>query len=170
MATTYGLIASTTLVSAASNIEFTSIPATYTDLYLVCSLRSDRSAANDGVKARFNGAGSDTNHSGRSLVGDGSSASSSTNTFVRIGYASAATATSDTFGSSEMYIPNYAGSTNKSMSSFGAQEGDSSSADLGASASLWSDTSAITSISIIPNTGPNWVSGSSAYLYGITKA
>jgi hypothetical protein len=69
-----------------------------------------------------------------------------------------------------MYVPNYAGSTNKSMSSTGVQETNASGADMGAAASLWSSTDAITQIQILPLTGPNFVSGSSFYLYGITKA
>ena len=44
MATTCKLIAKTTLGSDAAEIDFTSIPATYTDLYLVTSIRGTRNA------------------------------------------------------------------------------------------------------------------------------
>jgi hypothetical protein len=45
MATTYEIIASVTVGSGgAANIEFTSIPATYTDLVVLFSARTDRSA------------------------------------------------------------------------------------------------------------------------------
>jgi hypothetical protein len=44
MATTYEIISSVTVGSGgAANIEFTSIPATYTDLYVLASIRSNRS-------------------------------------------------------------------------------------------------------------------------------
>jgi hypothetical protein len=170
MATTMKLIAKNVLGSDTSSVTFSSIPGTYTDLLLVCSVRSSRSASNDGIKARFNGAGSDTNHSSRVLVGDGSVTLSGTGSFVRVGYATGSTATSNTFGSSEMYIPNYAGSTAKSMSSFGAQEDNAANADMGVAASLWNSTAAITSIELLLLTGPNFKSGSSFFLYGITKA
>ena len=42
MPATYEPIATTTLGSAATNITFSSIPATYTDLRLVLVARSDR--------------------------------------------------------------------------------------------------------------------------------
>ena len=170
MATTCKLIAKNVLGSDTSSVSFTSIPASHDDLWLVCSVRSSRSAANDGIKARFNGAGSDASHSGRSLVGDGSSTYSFTDSYVRVGFASANTATANTFGSSEIYIPNYAGSTNKSTSSFGAQETNASGADMGVAAGLWSDTSAITSIELLLLIGPNFKAGSTFYLFGITKS
>ena len=71
MATTMKLIAKTTLGASASNIEFTSIPDTYTDLFLVCNMRTDYSGVTD-IMLRFNGAANDTGHSSRELRGDGS--------------------------------------------------------------------------------------------------
>ena len=169
MATTYELIASTTLGSAAAYIEFTSIPATHDDLVLLASLRSSRNSGGDNVKLEFNG--STSNLSNRYLYGTGSSAAS----------ASSATAingiicpdefdTANTFGSAKIYIPNYAGSTNKSVSAESAQETNASFAYMHIAAGLWANTSAITSLKLTPSAGPNFVSGSSAFLYGITKA
>lgn len=172
MATTCKLIAKTTLGSSAANIEFTSIPSTYTDLLLVCSVRSDRASnAVDNVKIRFNGAANDNNLSVRYLYGDGASATSFTlSSFAYIGNAPASTATSNTFSSNECYIPNYAGSTNKSFSATGVQETNGTTAYIDAIAGLWSDTSAITAVRIFPANGSNFVTNSSAFLYGITKA
>lgn len=171
MATTCELIAKTTLGSSATNIEFTSIPGTgYTDLLLVCSLRSDRVEIVDTVKLTFNGSGS--NYSDRGLQGSGAAASSWTGTTT---YGSplacpGSTATSSTFSNGEIYIPNYAGSTNKSMSATNVTENNATNAYALAYAGLWSDTAAITSIKLAPESGTNFVSGSSAFLYGITKA
>jgi len=167
MATTYELIAKNVLGSAASSISLSSIPATYDDLLLVTSLRSTRSANADNPKLEFNG--SSSNYTRRTLTGDGSSAASSTGTTITF-YCPAATATSDTFSNDSIYIPNYAGSTNKSFSISSTREDNATNSVIAAIAGLWSDTSAISSIALSPNTGPNFSAGSSVYLYGITKS
>jgi len=69
----------------------------------------------------------------------------------------------------EIYIPNYAGSTNKSFSSETNQENNATAAFARLLAGLWSQTAAITDIEITPNTG-NWVQYSTAVLYGISKS
>ena len=59
MATTYEVIGTNTFSSASSGITFSSIPATYTDLRLVFTGRSDGYAA-----VRFNGSSSGYTHVG----------------------------------------------------------------------------------------------------------
>ena len=169
---TYELIASQTLGSSAAYIEFTSISATFDDLMLVCSLRSDRASSTvDNIRLRFNGASTDTNLSVRYLSGSGSGASSFVlSSFAYIGNATASGSTASTFGNAECYIPNYAGSTNKSFSAIGLNEANATLAYIDAVAGLWSDTSAITATKLFPGNGSNWVSGSSAYLYGISHS
>ena len=169
MATTMKLIAKGVLGASASQIDFTNIPGTYTDLLLVHSTRSDRSGhANDAVYVKFNT--STANFSVRFLEGNGSSASSSTASVGFAGQATAANATASTFSSNEVYIPNYAGSTNKSFSVTGVQETNATGAIMDAIAGLWSNTAAITGITVYPSLGANFLSGSSAFLYGITRA
>ena len=170
MATTCKLIAKVTLGSDAANIEFTSIPGTYTDLLLSVSLRSNRASVNrDDCKMEFNG--SSANLSSRVLIGNGSSASSSSDASVLYGPpATGSTATASTFGNGYAYIPNYAGSTNKSVSVEGTTESNETTTLIYAVAGLWSNTAAITSIKLLPYSGTNFVTGSSAFLYGITKA
>jgi len=61
MANTFELIASSTVgAGGAANIDFTSIPATFTDLYLVVSGRTNRStgATEDPLCITFNGSSS----------------------------------------------------------------------------------------------------------------
>ncbi len=170
MATTMKLIAKNVLDTTAASITLSSIPATYDDLLLVMSLRSNRASLDyTDVRGRFNGATSDTNHSGRYLFGSGSTTASGTESFCRFAYATGATATSSTFSSTEIYIPNYAGSTNKSYSMTTVHENNSSTAYMIAYAGLWSSTSAITSIEVIADAS-SFVSGSSFCLYGIKKA
>jgi hypothetical protein len=171
MPTTMKLIAKTTLGSAAANIEFTSIPGTYTDLLVVLSTRSSRASTNDNIKVRFNGASTDSNFTWRNLYGDGTTAISGTgSSFGFVSDCNAANNTSNTFTSVEVYIPNYAGSTNKSFSVTQAHEQNGTTAYTGVNAGLWSQTSAITSMNFLLTTGPNFVTNSSAFLYGITKS
>jgi hypothetical protein len=152
-------------------MSFGDIPSTYDDLFLCVSVRTDRAYSSDGIKLRFNGASNDANLSYREIQGNGSSAySQSSTTFFQSGIASGSTATSNTFGSNEIYIPNYAGSTNKSISGFGCSETNGTEAYLTAFAGLWSNTNAITSITILPLIGSNFSANSSAFLYGIKKA
>ena len=169
MATTYELIASQTLGSDAATVTFSSIPGTFDDLVFVYSVRTTTAVVGENIKARFNGAGSDTNHSARRLSGNGSTAASSTQAYLLIGTASGSSSTADSFGSGEMYIPNYAGGSNKSCSMTSVQETNAIGASIYVLAGLWSDTSAITDIEILPVTG-NLKTGSTFDLYGITKA
>lgn len=170
MATTCKLIAKVSLGSDAANIDFTSIPGTYTDLMLVASLRSKRASPQvlDNIKIEFNG--SSSNFSYRRLVFENTTVTSDSDTTNLIPIATALGATASTFSSAEIYIPNYAGSTNKSFSSTGLAETNAAAAQGWIGAHLWSNTAAITSLLIKTNTGLDLASGSSAFLYGITKA
>jgi hypothetical protein len=177
MATTCKLIAKNVLGSDTASVTFSSIPQTYTDLVVVGSVRTDRASQYvDIVGVKFNG--NTSNYSDRNLYGDVTTAKSTSNASGAYGfgwllYANGPSSTADTFGSSFAYIPNYAGSTNKSYSSEYATESNSSTqnhAFIGALAGLWANTSAITSMDLIPGFGTNFKSGSSFFLYGILKA
>jgi hypothetical protein len=158
------LIAHQELTSAASSITFSSIPATFTDLYLVLSGRTDRNAAGDSVFASFNSV--TTGFSSIFLQGSGSSASSGTEDRL-IANVTGATQTANTFGSSAIYIPNYTSSANKSFSTDTVQENNATASAQTIIAGLWSNTSAITSITLSLATGPNFISGTSASLFGV---
>lgn len=167
---TMTLIETISLGSAAANITFSSIPATYTDLFLVLSGRSSRTGyADDEVLVRFNG--STTGYSYKELQGNGSSATSfgNTNNAIYRGAVTAANATSNTFSNNSYYIPNYAGATNKSVSLDTTAENNATGTRMVIIAGLWSNTAAITSISLTPEVGPNFITGSTASLYGILK-
>jgi hypothetical protein len=170
MANTYTLIQSVTVGSGgASSIEFGSIPQTYTDLMVVVSARSTRPTANnDDIIIKPNGA--TTSLSARYLVGTGSAVSSGTDTKILAGYMTAAGATASVFGNSSIYIPNYAGSTNKSFSSDGVSENNATAVGMAIQASLWSSAAAITSLVLESYTGNNFAQYSSASLYGIKNS
>jgi hypothetical protein len=148
----------------AANILFSSIPATYTDLLLVYSGRQETST---GASVFINPNQLTTNQNTRYLEGDGATAASGT--FARIFTADTpSNATANTFSNTMIYIPNYAGSTNKSFSIDSVSENNATTAYQRISAGLWSVTNAITSLEIIMSSG-DIQQFSSATLYGITK-
>jgi hypothetical protein len=158
-------IAETTVATPQSSIDFTSIPQGYTDLAVLISPRG--TADSDLV---FTVNGSTTSYSNRNLYGVGTTAGSYSNNYTNKGYIAAQNGpsrTANTFGSVLLYCPNYAGSNNKSFNIDSVMEGNSTTdVYLILDATLWSNTSAITSISIFYNSG-NLVSQSTATLYGI---
>jgi hypothetical protein len=168
MANTYTLIDKTILGSSQASVSITSIPSTYTDLELVISART---SAEMTYAIGFNS--NTSSYSGWSLRGSGSAtASYSTtaysygSTAVGLGYINNVT---NIFTNCKIYIPNYASSTNKSFSADNVQEKNVNNpvyANL--TAGLWSNSAAITSIQIKPESG-TFETGSSFYLYGIKK-
>ena len=156
----------------AASIVFSSIPATYTDLKLVISARTNQSSWNDNSIVRFNG-DSGNNYSNRRVNGSGSTTDSSSNTSQDGFYYwnfNGANATASTFSNNEMYIPNYTSSNQKSFSSERVVENNSSTDNmLSLIAGIWTGTAAITSISIAPYYGTLFAQYSSATLYGIRK-
>jgi hypothetical protein len=171
MPTTYELIASVTVGSGgAASIDFTSIPQTYTDLVLSLSFR----AANSGsagydfyADMAFNG--STSSASFRRLAGYITTVNSDSGSRLYAASFLGSTGTSNTFGNAQVYIPNYAGGNNKSYSSESAAETNSTNNYLDLTAGLWSNTSAITSITLTPSAG-NFAQYSTAYLYGVKSS
>jgi len=148
----------------SSSIDFTGIPNTFTDLQIVLSARSANTV--DYISLKFNGA--TTTFSQRGISGTGGSAysgSRSDNLITAVTNSSGQTA--NTFSNATIYIPNYAGSTNKSFSADMVLEDNGSSYYvLQTLAGLWSNTAAITSISLT-HPSSTFVQGSTASLYGV---
>jgi len=171
MATTYKLISSVSLSSAASSITFSSIPATYTDLKILLSLRASSTSGNSNCFIYLNGV-TGTSYTQRRLFGNGASVGSDTNTsypwFDMSSVIPNATTTANTFTNAEIYIPNYTSSNNKSLSADFVGENNATTAYAYLSVSLFSNSSAITTI-VIDGTD-NFVTNSTAYLYGISNA
>jgi hypothetical protein len=161
------LIESKTLGTAQASIEFTSIPQDGTDLLVLMSLRdAGGSNAND-VRIRFNTLS--TNFSTRYLFGNGSITGSGTQSTNIVTVASTSSgATSNTFSSVSLYIPNYTGSTNKSFSVDTVGENNATGAFQILEAGLWSNTAAISGLTI-EGVSVNLVAGSIISLYKITK-
>jgi hypothetical protein len=169
MANTFELIAAVTVGSGgASNIEFTSIPSTYTDLAIYLSARQSRSETTSTTRIEFNG--SSSNLSCRYIQGFGSGVISGSSGSYIFNDSPANSATANTFGNGFIYIPNYAGSTNKSVSWDMVTENNATAANAYLVAGLWSNSAAITSVKFSSLSGDNFMQYSTAYLYGVKNA
>ena len=149
----------------AASIDFTSIPATYTDLVLVCSLRTSGTSADSMLK--FNGLG--TNQTQRTLRGLGTGQDSITSTEFPGLANEGTTSTASVFSSGNYYIPNYLSANFKSFGYDGATENNASAAYLFLAAGLWSAVAAINQITLTPGAG-TFVQYSSATLFGIKSS
>lgn len=163
MPNNYILLETIALTQTAASVTFDNLPTSgYTDLKVVISARYSGSPA-DGQYIAFNG--STANFSGRYLIGDGSAASSGV--LARYAGTIGGTAsTANTFNNTEIYIPNYRSSANKSFSVDNVSENNATLAYANLIAGLWSNTAAITSIELTPATG-NFVANSTFSLYGV---
>jgi hypothetical protein len=167
MPITYNKIASVTVGSGgAASIDFTSIPATFTDLVLVYSARVTTAGGDDEALISLNS--STSNFSNRNIFGTGSTASSTTSPARFAGSVNASGSTASTFSNIQIYFSNYTGNTNKSYSIDSVAENNATAIVSRLAAGLWSDTSAITSISLSLASG-SFVQYSTATLYGIKK-
>ena len=177
MATTYEAIATVTVGSGgAANITFSSIPATYTDLVILASLRTNSNDLPGYISTRINN-NSSSIYSRLQLQGDSAttySFSGSGESYWNYTYVNGGTSTANTFGNTFFYFPNYTSSNNKSVSVDTVQESNASSNVWQEfQALLASTSSAITSIQLTPQTVASqtiFVQYSTATLYGIKNS
>jgi hypothetical protein len=146
----------------AATVSFSSIPQTYEDLVIKTSLRTSTTSTNAYV--RFNG--SSGNYQEKNIYGFNTSVGSGGGTDVTLTIDSNSN-TASTFSNNEMYIPNYTSNNYKSTSADDVMEDNGAHFNiLNLGAGLWSNTSAITSITFIPFTG-SFVQYSTFTLYGV---
>ena len=158
--------------SGASSVEFTNIPATYSHLQIRLIARLSGTGGAQSNTIRFN---SDTGSNYRShfLLGNGSSASAfdggaANRLFNGIG--ADADNPSSMFGASIIDILDYTNTNkNKVTRTLGGADVNGSGGQITFISGLWLNTSAITSISIIPEVG-TYVQHSQFALYGIKGA
>ena len=171
MANTYTLIASNTLSSSAASVTFSAIPGTYTDLVLRISTRTDSAAASSTLLLTLNN-DTTTLYSTTRLRGDGATPTSArTSSAANIAgtQVDGNTATSNTFSSTEIYIPSYTASQNKPISIDNAHEDNTTTAYREAIAGLYRSTTAISEVKVGFAT-IQFLSGSSFFLYGIKNS
>jgi hypothetical protein len=170
MAENYVLLETISLTQTAASVTFDNLPTSgYTDLKVVISGRSNRATEiRDEVFVRFNG-DSGANYSYKTIRGSGSGpfslTASGTNQLNRNDVTGSG-ATANTFGNYELYIPNYRGSTQKSVSIDSVMETNATESYTYMMAGLWSGTASITSITISPEVS-TWVANSTFSLYGV---
>ena len=167
MANTYKGISTVTVGSGGTaSIQFNSIPQTYTDLVVLISGRTDRTADTDSIKIEVNS--NTSSYTWLYLLGNNAVVSSAT---AQRAYVDSDYNDASTFGSAQIYIPNYTSSNNKSFSVETVSENNSTDkAQIELLAQLWSNSAAITSIQLSPQFGTNWKQYSTATLYGINNS
>jgi hypothetical protein len=161
----YILLERTELNASAASVTFANIPQTgYTDLKIVASSR-ETSSGGIGQVLYISFNGSTSSFSNKFLQGNGTAAASSS--IARFSALSTdSSATANTFANSEIYIPNYTSANYKSFSGDAVAETNATGAPMELMANLWSDTAAITSVTLTPTSG-SFVANSTFSLYGI---
>jgi len=158
---TYTPIATNTLGTATTIIDFTSIPSTYTDLVLVASFSN---ASNTDLYCRVNS--TTTGYSATQLYGNGTSAGStrfsSTNTWV-LDPAGGGLGTGQ--ANLILNIQNYSNTTTYKSC---LARTNAAGVVTGAVVGLWQSTAAISSVRLYAD--QNFTSGSTFTLYGIAAA
>ena len=164
MASTYEPIASQTLGSATTTVDFTSIAANWTDLVLVANFNASSGSPN--AKLRVNG-DTGTNYSNTILHGNGSSAGSSRQSNsgeMSINWNVNLSTTSNNF--LVWQIMSYA-NTNVFKTMLWAT--GNAGGEVIRTVGLWRSTSAITSLSVF-TASLSFASGSTFSLFGLKAA
>jgi len=165
-------IAQETLTGSVTSVTFSSIDQGFTHLQIFASLRSDQAAESDDIEIIFNGdAGSIYDDQRLTASSTGVSAQAvRAQTAITIGTSEAASSRANSFGLLNATINNYTASIEHNIIGQSARFGDvSADTDcvLVFRAGKHRSAAAITSITIFPRLGTNYVSGCTFYLYGI---
>jgi len=172
----WNLIENVVFGSDASSVTLddggSSIPSTYSNLYISFLAKTDRSHIRDGLKLTFNG-DTGSNYAATyiysSYFGANSYRSSGASSIGDIeirgdtGYG--------VFGTGWIWIPNYASTVGYKPFTVRSGAGSSSSTDHEWPQNIiggqWRSTSAITSVTLTVDNGPNIITGSSFTLWGV---
>lgn len=174
MANTYELINQYEVSTGGiTNIEFTAIPSTYTDLILKASLRTSRNDTTDPVSWNLNGETTGTNYKYKSIWSTGSTSvdaySNGGTSNFEIQYATANNSTTSLFNNWELYLPSYTASGDKVGIAQGSHQQLAGASYLVIMGYTWTNSSAITSIKLTDIYSATFSLYSSLYLYGIKK-
>jgi hypothetical protein len=158
----------------AFSFALQNIPQFYTDLVLKISARNVSAVNNIDIyiAAINNESGSNTNLSTTYIYGTGSAAVSARGTSQTVsilGQIPGTSSTAGTFGSCDVYIPNYTSSNFKSWTADAVTENNGTAAQQTISAGLWRQTAAINAFTLYCVGGAYFAQHSTFTLYGITK-
>ena len=160
--TTYVPIEAKTLASTSTDVQFSYIPSTYTDLVLVIAGKNSSSTYSPYIQ--FNG-DTTTNYSSTQMYGDGSSAISNRQTSTSTLYFGSLGATQ---GNAIIHIMNYANTTTYKTFLIRINASDFRTYGI---VGLWRKTpEAINQINIKMESGGSFASGTTFTLYGIANA
>jgi hypothetical protein len=159
----YGtLIASTTVGSGGtSSIDFTSIPQTYTDLFVVLSARFSSQG-----NARLNLNSSASGFSSRVVYSFATNAPLSYTDTVGLGRATSSSDQTNNFGAMQLHLPNYRSGVSKPFSA-DAFAANYNGGYIVLTGGVWANNAAITSMSLLPPSGQTFLENTTAYLYGV---
>lgn len=155
-----------------SAITFSSIPSTYTDLLLIASLRDERGDASvTDTKLTFNG--TTTGYNLKTLIYAANSVSnanvSATSSITAI-YENSDLAVANGFSPISIYIPNYTSSNNKAVNAESFSVNNNSTVYGAITTGLWTNSAAVSSITLAPAVAVNYKQNSTATLYGIKNS
>lgn len=166
------LVSEQILTGSAATITFSSLPQNFKHLRIIAQLRTDRVAEIDAARLRFNG-DSGGNYDEEHYTANSTTLSSAGNlaaTSMAIGATEADSSRASNFGPLILDVLNYTSASEKwILTRSGAFGNVSAATDLFIQNYIgrWRSTAAITSLTLLPNIGPNFVSGSILQLYGL---
>jgi len=158
------------LGATTASISFTDIPQTgYSDLRILISARSSFASTSDRLSIAFNGTSISTNWTRRSSyqTNIGSVSESGTNSYICS--INGSTSQANTFSNIDIKVSNFTSSLNKPVA---VEAVTGASTDLsmvgGIWAAQWANTSAITSLTLTPETG-SFLANSNFSLYALAN-
>jgi hypothetical protein len=165
----YTKIATVDVATATASISFTSIPGTYTDLFIITNEKSTTNANTLNTLAVNTATTYHSVYAGNRL---GVAAGSSANNVANGTYGYQGALSTNTFANNQIYITNYSDSLNKTIWNLSTGVTD----DMSVATNVWASaheitattTAAITSITLAMGSG-NFAVGSNFNLYGILK-
>ena len=161
----YVLLERIELNASAASVVFSNIPQSgYTDLLIKVSSRQTN--ASIGLKMAINGS---SGFAGKVIEGAGSGTPTSytMTTQYLAGYNDSSAYTANTFGNTEIYIPNYLSSTNKSVTADSVTETNGTTVYMALFADLYTTTSPITTITFTADNSGSIDTYSTFSLYGL---
>jgi hypothetical protein len=164
-------ISKITTAASQATVDFTSIPATYTDLIVVFQARDNYVGTTEGMYLKVNNDGTSGNYSNgiyilnsASTVSGGGVVPSASGMFIY--NLPGTTATANMASAGKVTVANYAGTTfNKKISADGAYSQSGADTVLMTVAANWKSTAAITRLTFIVAT--SFLNGSVFTLYGV---